>query len=66
MVSIAPNKLRIVPDAKGKPTGVLIDMQTWVDIMEALEMADDLPGIRKTLSDLRAADGNPLKAGFAA
>ncbi len=64
MVTIAPDKLRIVPDAKGKPAGVLVDMQTWENIIEALEMADDLPVIRKALSELRAADDNPLKAGF--
>ena len=64
MVTNAPDKLRIVPDAKGKPAGILVDMQTWENIMEALEMADDLPIIRKALSELRAAEDNPLKAGF--
>ncbi len=64
MVTIAPEKLKIVPDAKGKPVGVLVDMQTWEDIMEALELADDLPTIREALRKLRTADGDPLKAGF--
>jgi hypothetical protein len=64
MVTIVPDKVKIVPDATGKPVGVLIDMQTWEDIIEALEMADDLPVIKKALNELRAADGDPLKAGF--
>jgi len=64
MFTIAPKKIKIVPDAKGRPSGVLIDMQTWEAIIEALEMAEDLSVIRKALSDLRAADGNLIKAGF--
>jgi hypothetical protein len=64
MVTITPDKLRIVPDAKGKPAGVMMDMQTWEAIMEALEMADDLPVIRKALGELRATEGNRLKSGF--
>jgi len=52
MASIALDKPRIVPDAKGKPAGVLVDLQTWEDIIEALEMADDLPMIRKSLNEL--------------
>ena len=64
MVTIAPDKLRIVPDVEGSPAGVLVDIQTWESIIEALEMADDLPVIRKALSELRIADSDPEKAGF--
>ncbi|MFZ5822467.1 MAG: hypothetical protein ACOYYJ_21460 [Chloroflexota bacterium] len=64
MVTIAPENIRIIPNAKGKPAGVLIDMQTWESILEALELADDLPIIKQALADLKSAGGDPIKAGF--
>ncbi len=64
MLTIAPEKIRIVPNAKGKPAGVLIDMETWETILEALELAEDLPIIKKALAELKAAGGDPIKAGF--
>jgi len=64
MVTIAPENVKIVSDTKGKPVSVLIDIQTWENILEALEMAEDLPVIKKALADLRAAGGDPIKAGF--
>ena len=64
MVTIAPDKLRIVPDGKGKPSGILVDIQTWGNIIEALEMADDLPTVKKALVELRAAGGDTMRAGF--
>ena len=64
MFTIAPEKITVVPNAKGQPAGVLLDMQTWDSILEALELAEDLPVIKKALAELRAAGNDPVKAGF--
>ena len=64
MFNIALEKITVVPNAKGKPAGVLLDMQTWDSILEALELAEDLPVIKKALAKLKAAGNDPVKAGF--
>lgn len=64
MLTIAPESITVIPNAKGKPAGVLIDMQTWDSILDALELAEDLPVIKQALTTLKAADWDPVKAGF--
>jgi hypothetical protein len=64
MLTIAPENITVVPNAAGKPAGILIDMQTWDSILEALELAEDLPVIRQALMEFRAAGRDPIKAGF--
>ncbi|MCZ2288965.1 MAG: hypothetical protein LC138_09035 [Anaerolineales bacterium] len=57
MLTIAPESITVIPNAKGKPAGVLIDMDTWNSILEALELAEDLPVIKQALSALKSAGG---------
>jgi hypothetical protein len=64
MFTISPESITVIPNAKGKPAGVLIDMQTWDSILEALELAEDLPVIKQALSTLKSAGWDPVKAGF--
>jgi hypothetical protein len=64
MFTIAPESITIIPNAKGKPAGVLIDMHTWDSILDALELAEDLPVIKQALTALKAAGWDPIKAGF--
>lgn len=57
-------KVQIVLGPEGKPTGVLIDIETWQQVLDALEDAEDIALAREALSTLEAAGGNLLQAGY--
>jgi PHD/YefM family antitoxin component YafN of YafNO toxin-antitoxin module len=64
MVVLSEKNVQIVIGKKGKPTGVLVDMATWEQIIEALEEAEDIEIVRKALAELDAAGGDLEKAGY--
>ncbi len=57
-------KVQFVVDATGKPAAVIIDIETWKQILEALEDAEDLDISREALAKIDAAGGDLKKAGF--
>jgi PHD/YefM family antitoxin component YafN of YafNO toxin-antitoxin module len=61
---LSEKNVQIVIGKKGKPTGVLVDMATWEQIIEALEEAEDIEIARKALAELDAAGGDLEKAGY--
>jgi hypothetical protein len=56
--------IQFVIGAEGKPTAVLVDIQTWERIIHALEDAEDVALAREALAVLDAVGGDPEKAGF--
>jgi hypothetical protein len=56
--------IRLVIGAEGKPTAVLVDIDTWERIINALEDAEDVAMAKETLASLDAAGGDFEKAGF--
>ncbi len=48
----------------GKPTGVLIDIRTWEQILDALEDAKDIALAREALAALDAVSGDLRQAGY--
>jgi aspartate/tyrosine/aromatic aminotransferase len=57
-------KIQIVMGPAGKPTGVLVDIETWEQILDALEDAEDIALAREALAALDAAGGDLRKAGY--
>jgi PHD/YefM family antitoxin component YafN of YafNO toxin-antitoxin module len=64
MVVLSEKNVQIVIGKKGKPTGVLIDMATWEQIIEALEEAEVIEIARKALAELDKVGGDLEKAGY--
>jgi hypothetical protein len=58
------SKVQIVVGPAGKPTGVLVDMDTWEQILDALEDAEDVALAREALAALDSAGGDLRKAGY--
>jgi hypothetical protein len=56
--------VQFVIGREGKPTGVLLDIATWLRILEALEDAEDIIATKQVLATLDQAGGDPFKAGF--
>jgi hypothetical protein len=56
--------IQFVIGAEGKPTAVLVDIETWERIILTLEDAEDVALAREALALLDAAGGDPDKAGF--
>ena len=56
--------LRFVVGGDGKPTAIQMDIETWRKIVEALEDAEDVNLAREALAELKAAGGDPDKAGW--
>jgi len=57
-------KVQIVWGPAGKPTGVPVDIETWEQILDALEDAEDIAVAREALAALDAAGGGLRKAGY--
>ncbi len=57
-------KVQFIVGATGKPAAVVIDIETWEQILEALEDAEDLDIAREALAKIDAAGGDLKKAGF--
>ena len=64
MVDLTEKNVQFVIGKKGKPTGVLVDMETWEKIIEALEDAEDIEIARQALAEIDAAGGDLEKAGY--
>jgi PHD/YefM family antitoxin component YafN of YafNO toxin-antitoxin module len=64
MVTLTERNVQIVIGEKGKPTGVLVDMKTWEQILDALEEAEDIELARQALAELDAVGGDLEKAGY--
>lgn len=64
MLALTDKNVQFVVGKAGKPTGVLVDMDTWAKIIEALEDAEDIEIARKALAEIDAAGGDLEKAGF--
>ncbi len=56
--------VRFVVDAQGHPTAALLDMELWRHVVELLEDAEDLEIAESALARLKAAGGDPIKAGW--
>jgi predicted DNA-binding protein len=56
--------LRFVVGTDGRPTAIQMDIETWRKIVEALEDAEDVNLAREALAELKAAGGDPDKAGW--
>ena len=61
--------LRFVVGTDGRPTAIQMDIETWrkgvlTHIVKALEDAEDLNLAREALAELKAAGGDPDKAGW--
>jgi PHD/YefM family antitoxin component YafN of YafNO toxin-antitoxin module len=64
MVTLTAENLQVVVGEKGQPTGVLIDIRTWEQILDALEDAEDVELARQALAELDAVGGDLEKAGY--
>jgi hypothetical protein len=62
-MELAQETIRILVDVQGRPTAVQIDWETWHQIVDALEDAEDIALARAALAELEAA-GSPEKAGW--
>ncbi len=58
------NKVQYVVGAGGKPTAVIIDIETWEQIISALEDSEDIDIAREALAKFDEAGGDLKKAGY--
>lgn len=56
--------VRFVVGADGQPSAVQINMSLWKQIVAALEDAEDVALAQAALAELKAAGGDPERAGW--
>ena len=56
--------VRFVVGADGQPAAVQINMSLWKQIVAALENAEDVALAQAALAELKAAGGDPERAGW--
>jgi hypothetical protein len=56
--------VRFVVGADGQPAAVQINMNLWKQIVAALEDAEDVALAQAALAELKAAGGDPERAGW--
>lgn len=56
--------VRFVMGVDGRPTAVQVSIDVWQQIVTALEEAEDIALARQALAELKAAGGDPARAGW--